>query len=318
MRLTLLKAKEAFRSKASAAELDFQLNRVCERLLVHGKFAGSLVRLAMRAPYGQLTLPRHFRTVEGVKVNSQVYELANHWYEFLPGKGNTLDFALDVARDLGDGWAVMHTPQAPAGSPPITNTTLVTDFPEGVGQIKVDYPGSTDYTVNVYGYDGNEIPVSLTFTTNHQVLTNPFARIVQIQAQRTPISITVTFIQTDSAVTTLANIEPTEEETYYRRYMIDIKRQDPNALVEVLAKRRHIEFTADDDVLPFANLSAIGLGLDALQHEKEDDHTLADQIWNKAVDMLNAELKDTLAENVSGTLRLFYPGHTTPYLRSHY
>lgn len=318
MRLTLLRAKEAFRNKAAAENLDFRLNRVCERLLLHGKFAGSLIRLAIRAPYGQLTLPRRFRTVEGVKVDSLVYELANHWYEFLPGKGNPKDFALDSVRDLGDGWAVMHTPQPPAGSPAPTITTLVTDFPQGLGSISVSYPGPTNYPIKIEGQDEDEVPQELNFTASGQSFTNPFARITRISTQRSAVRQVVTFTNTDSAQTVLAIISPSEEETYYRRYLIDIKSQEANAIVECLAKRRHIEFTSDDDILPFSNVSAIGLGLDALQHEDEDDHTLADQIWNKAVDILNKELKDTNAENTMPGVRFFYPGHSTPNLRSHY
>jgi hypothetical protein len=57
MRLTLLKAKEALKGKAPADKLEYRLNRACERMMTSGKYAGSLHRLALAAPYGQLTLP---------------------------------------------------------------------------------------------------------------------------------------------------------------------------------------------------------------------------------------------------------------------
>jgi hypothetical protein len=314
MRLTLLRAKEALSSKSPADRLEFRLNRACERLLLHGKFAGSLQRLAVLAPYGQLTLPRYYRTVEGVKVNGLVYELANLFYEYLPGKSDTFGYSLNAVRDLGDGWAVMHTPTLLTAVP--DPATPQQDFPDE-GTISVDYTGSEILVVTLSGRDQSGAPVDLVFN-GKETHANPFSRITRVHKEQGDVTVTVTFTDVDTTTTTLAIMDPLEEETYYRRYMIDTLKDQASVVVTALCKRRHIEFASDKDVLPFSNISALSLGMDALQYESEGDKTRADENWLSAVDILNQELKDTDGENSFPAVRFLYPAGTTPNLRSFY
>lgn len=297
--------------------MDYRLNRVCERLLTHGKFAGSIQRLAISAPYGQLTLPRSYRTVEGVKVNGLVHEMGNQWYEFLPGKSDAMGYSLDAVRDLGDGWAIMRAPRV---TPPtdVDATIPIQDIPNG-GTIEVDFSGADQPNIKVLieGRDVEGMPNSLEFT-GKQTLANPFARISRVHKDFSNVSVRITYETDDAIQTVLAIMEPTEEETYYRRYIIDNHVQSPTLAVAALCKRRHIEFTSDRDLLPFSNIYALERGLDALQYEAENDVTLADQYWMKAVDALNDELKDTNSANDFPVIRFVYPGHTYPKWTSQY
>jgi len=319
VRLTLLRAKEALAKKSPADDLDYRLNRVCERYILNGKFMGTTARIKLAAPFGQATLPRGFRTIEGVKVAGNVFGIANRWWDFLPGKGSSRAPSLSTVNDLGDGHANMYVPVL-LPTAPTTDASLLPDFPAG-GTITVAYSGGNDPMVSIQGRDINEMPVSLNFTgagTQNSV----FARISKISKQRNAGVVVVTFTAPNDAnyggaVTTLAVMEAVEEETYYRRYFIPLLAQQATVAVEGFCKRRHLEFTSDADVLPFTNISALGLGLDAYQAESEGDKTLANQFWNDGVAMLNSELGDANAEDQIPAIRFHYPGRTTPRLTSH-
>lgn len=312
MRLTLLRAKEALARKSPADQLEFRINRVCERYLLHGKFAGSLQRLAIYAPYGQVTLPRGYRTMEGVKIDGVVLEMANQWYELIPGQSDSFGYSLNAVRDLGDGWAVMRTP-------PIDSMDLTIpqqDFPEG-GTISVSYPGSETLATTIEGRDQDGVPITLEFT-GEQTLASPFSRISRIHKEIGDVPVTIRYTGEDAAITTIAIMEPTEEETYYRRYILDNFRLIEQVAAIALCKRRHIEFTSDSDILPFSNISALALGMDALQQEDEGEYARSDQLWAQGVDLLNKELQDTDGDNMFPAIRFLYPGRTQPNLTSFY
>lgn len=300
MRLTLLKAKEALRHKSPEDRLEFRINRAVERYLLHGKYAGSIHRLRLVAPYGQLTLPRYYRTIEGIKVDGYVYEIANQWYEMLPGRSDAIGYSLHALRDLGDGKAIMY------------------DLPTG-GTLTMTFSGGGQQTMTIYGTDADALPVTLTLNgASPQSAANPFVTIDRVHKETGTVAVRLTQVAADNTVTNLAIMAPTEEETYYRRYMLDTHVNEALATVVALAKLRHIEFTSDQDILPITNIGALELGMDALQYEAEDDITLANQYWNSGVDLLNKELGDTNADVSFPVIRMIYPGGTTPRLTSRY
>lgn len=283
-------------------------------------------RLKLAAPFGQVALPRGYRTLEGVKVNGRVYDIANRWWDFLPGKSSAFGATLPIVNDIGDGHAIMYIPTLLTTAPSPNQALVMPDFPingtSGPGTITVSFTaGGNDPKVHIEGRDMNEMPVILNFV-NSQTLTNVFARISLIQKQKNPVNVLVTYtapndVNYGGVVLTLANMEPAEEETYYRRYFIPTLAQQADIAIEGFCKRRHIEFTSDADILPFTNISALGLGLDAYQAEAEGDKTLADQNWNSGIALLNAELGDANAEDQIPSIRFHYPGRTTPRLTSH-
>lgn len=299
MRLTLLKAKEFLARKAPVELLNFRLNRTCERYLLNDKFTvGSLKNILVTVPFGQLTLPRQYRTVEGIKVDGAVYALANHWWEYLPGKTDTSGFSLAMVRDIGDGHATIY------------------DLPLD-GNLKVDYDGSETLVTKVYGEGADGMPLTITFN-GKETKPNTLISINRVRKEQGDVSVLLTHVADDATVTTLAPMWPREEETYYRRYMIDTKTSCPEVTVKALVKIRHIEFTNDDDVLPISNLSALEQGLDALQMESENDPSAAEKYWAIGISILNGELNDTNAEGAAPTMRFLYPGGVPPRLSSHY
>lgn len=277
----------------------------------HRKFVGSTERIAIRAPYGQLTLPRQYVSLLGVKVNGFHYDLGNQWYEFLPGNNDVSGFSLNAVRDLGDNWAIMYTPNT------LFDVTAPGRTLTPQAALAVDYSGATTEIVTIYGRDDEGMPISLVFT-GKQTLTNPFARIERIHKEFSSVPVRVTYTSADNVDTLLTLMEPFEEETAYHRYIVDTATDCETNTVGALVKRRHIEFTSDQDILPFGNISALEAGMDALQYYAENDVTLGDQYMDQAVALLNDEYGSTNGGNSFPKIRFVHAPGTTPNLTSHY
>lgn len=300
MRLTLLKAKEALRHRAPENVLEYRINRCCERLMLNGKFAGSIHTLRLPIIYGQMTAPQNYRTVEGFRLNNHIYDLADQFYQFLPGHSDLVcGCGIDALRDMGDGHAVIYT------LPPL-------------GTLLTNYDGSDAQTLTIYGTDSDGMPVTLVIPNKSAAVSNPFSYIDRIHKEQGPVSVRLSHIATDLTTTLLALMAPKTEETYYRRYMLDSLSTTASDTADVLAKLRHIEFTDEEDVLPFTNISALESMMDSLQFRKENDVNLADRYEMDAVNVLNQELGDTRANSTIPGIRMIYPGGTTPRLTSHY
>lgn len=285
----------------------------------HRKFVGSTHRIAIRALYGQVTLPRQYVSLLGVKVNGFHYDIGNQWYEFLPGNNDVSGFSLNAVRDLGDGWAIMYTPRVNEDTP-FDLTVPVNDIPDG-GTITVTHTArvaTPEEIVTIYGRDSEGMPVTLEFAGS-ETLPNPFARIERIHKEMGPTAVRISYKTDDDIETLLALMEPKEEETDYHRYIIDTRQcSAENTAVGALCKRRHIEFTSDQDILPFGNISALEAGMDALQFEAENDKPLAESYWDTAIKLLNEELGSTNTSTSFPKIRFVHAPGTTPNLTSRY
>lgn len=295
MRLTLLKAKEALRHRCPEDQLEYRINRCCERLMLNGKFAGAMrvIRLALR--YGEAGLPTEYRTIEGFRICDRNYHLANQWYEFLPGLpvacGLIVGCGMAPLRDLGDGNATIY-------SLPL------------LGKLSIDYTGSVAQIVTIYGTNADAMPIKLVIADKTQNPDNPFVMIDRIHKEQGPVAVSVTHTDADAVTTRLAMLAPTCEESFYRRYKLDSVATTLAATADVLATRRHVEFTDDEDVIPFSNISALESMMDSLQYRKENDITLADRYENDAVNVLNQELGETNPNSAYPTIRFLHPGGT--------
>lgn len=302
MRLTLLRAKEALAKKAPADELEFRLNRAVERLLLNGKFSGSMQNIALTAPYGQVALPQMYRTIEGVKVDGIVAPVANQWYQYMPGKSDFCGCGLELVRDLGDGHALMR------------------DLPL-LGTLKLTYTSGTPQVLTIYGTDADGLPTTIVITGAVPV-TNPFATVTRVHKALipvdAPVGVKLVHTDVDSNETTLCLIMPFQEETFYRRYAIDTRSSVEDLTILAICKRRHVEFTQDQDTLPFSNISALSLALDGLQMESENDVNLSRSYFSDAVGLLNAELADTNAKTDLPPFRIVHAPGGRPKFRSHY
>jgi len=298
MRLTFATAQTALASHApdDTDILKDRINRAVERVILDGKWNGSTQRIAIACQNGDITLPRHYRTIEGVKISGWVTPLTNGWYEFLEGKGDCLGYDMTNVRSLGDGFAIMH------------------DLPAG-GDLE------TTEDLEIYGFDENYLPLTLTLAASTPTA-NPFTGISRVHKDSTTDEAVLTHTATDLTETVLARMEASEQETFYRRYRIDNFVDNANITedptVEALVKLRHIELVNDEDVLPITNITALGWAMDSLQYMGENDHTVADGYHNRAVQLLNQELQDGHSVDEVPTIKIHYPGGTTPRLQSFY
>lgn len=386
-RLTLIRAKEALSNKCPADKLEYRLNRVCERIILNGKWVGSLQKIAIAAPFGQIALPGQYRTIEGIRVNGTALEINPKWYSWLPGFHDRTGFSLTGVRDMGDNFATMY--DLPLGgslytSPPtvnisgngsgasalavidsslmlgyagtivggrVTGVTLMTpgsgytnatiSFSGGGGNgaqavavisggfitdirltvggnLTLSYPGSEpSLTMILTGTDINYLPLTLTLTGNTTVA-NPFTNITRVHTETVDVNMTLFHTDANGIITNLAIMGPTDEEFSVRRYMVDTLRTQSQVTVEALVKLRHREFVSDQEVLPIDNISALSLGLDALNFEDQNALDISQKYWDKAVEVLNSELGDDIGSNTNPGLRFLYPGKTAPRHTSHY
>jgi hypothetical protein len=313
MRLTLGIAKEKLASHSPAEVLEDRINRAIERILVDGKFNGSLDRIMLQVLYGDLTLPRQYRTVEGVKIDRnndgsfRVRVLTNGWYEFLEAKVTVQDlnrqgFGMDTVQSRGDGWPIMH------------------DLPQG-GFFQLAFTGSPNPTVTISGRDANFMPIQLVLN-NTTITANPFTRIDRVHMGITPFVTFLTHVTDNPVISTtvttnLAIMEPLEQETFYRRYHDDSLSNVPTCNAICYVKKRHLEYESDNDILEITNLTALGFEMDSLQYMAENDISVANQYHDEAIRVLNEELKDVHAVDEVPTLRFRYPGGCNR-LVSHY
>ncbi len=160
------------------------------------------------------------------------------------------------------------------------------------------------------------MPISATLSDTAATIANPFTRIERMHKEQTDFVVTVNQVATDTTVTNLAFMEPSEEETFYRRYKDDSIANIASCNVLAYVKRRHLEVTSEQDVLPITNITALGLEMDSLQYLAENDHTVSDGYHAKALEILNAELKDSHSSDEIPIIRFHYPGGA-PKLTTH-
>jgi len=96
----------------------------------------------------------------------------------------------------------------------------------------------------------------------------------------------------------IAILAPDETLPQYRRYAIPGFEREEGATVTVLAKRKFIPVTSDDDDLIVTNLGA--LKMMAIAIEKEENNNLAEaaNYEQKAVELLREELKEVEGANI--------------------
>jgi hypothetical protein len=382
MRLVLGKLKEVVGHKSPPDMLEYRLNRVFERAITSGKWNGTLQILGLVARFGEVALPRYYRTIEGVKVDGYVRDVTNRWWDYLPGKADAYGYSLEYVRDLGDGKATLYAlplggrgykavPTATivgngtgaqlqvqvkdgavsgveviSGGSGYTTATVVFSFPslpdtqtvgsganavatieEGKianvaliveGTLTLFYPGSETLSMTIYGTDKDFMPAQLTLTGNGTTAANPFVRIDRIHKEQGDVVLTLQHTSFDNTlITPLAIMSPGEEETYYRRYIVDTLCTRATATISALCKLRHVELNNDQDVVPFSNIAAIETGLDGVQYLSENDVTLAKQYFDDMINILNNELADTKSVDEVPAIRFHYPGRTEPRWNSH-
>lgn len=307
--ISALAAARAFPADLDAAGQKAVTNEALERIINSGRFNGTEGRLAVTVnSSGEMTLPRGWKTVTGVKVNGWVRNLASPWYDFLPGTDELSQWSTNVV-DEGTGFPTFSLPTAL-----VTDAGGVQSVQRVPAKLRITCAGASG-TVEVHGQDVDGAEV-YTGTQRGTVLTFNAAKAApyfyNITAVIKPVTTAVAYLYAcydDSTEEIIGVYQPGETVPNYRRYLVgEAANRDPNDLeavaVEIKARREHIDLVADNDVCPISNFGGLKNAVLSVTYENEGEGTRSDGHFNKALKLLNDELKLLRPPSEIGAIRV--------------
>ena len=284
-----------------------RLNSALERIYNSGKWKGLVTTVSFtNTPGGNwfpdedvqyVTLPRQYQAILGIQfaasglpgIPRQVYP---RWQEYIAGGGGELSpgTSMQMAVDIGDGHPVAVDPTLPF------YIEFQTIDPDDV---------TTTFQVAGIDSDGNSVfdeygNAWLNVTANSVYTGVLWSRITEIKKPVTQGDVNLLAISQDQTGTSLiSTYEATETVPQYKRYRLGGSQFA--AQFNCLCKRRFVELVNgpdDDTVIIPSNEGALKLTLMALQYEDKNDMERAEEYFNKAIQLLNAELKEDMGDPV--------------------
>lgn len=269
------------------AELRNNINRFLERVVSEGKWTGTVVQAIITAyedAYENkfITLPRHLETcLRGGQLGYKTRAVQSEWYQYLPqGRGilKSDQSYYGPLQDMGDGFVTFRDIETPS------QLTLSSSETECAGNY-IWIRGKDSNGDKIYSeVDGDMVEgIRLDLGSGTQTTSDTFSEIYSVE--KTPTTGIVTL---SAGAITLAKYEAGERAISYRRYRVD-KNADT---IKGIFKRRHVWAISDNDPLFPDNLEAIKLGLMALNAEDKSDVERSQYYMDRAILLLNAELKE--------------------------
>lgn len=285
-----------------------KLNSALERVYNSGKWKGLMATVSFNNSLNgnwfpdeavqYLTLPRQYQSISGIQFGAPGLPaiprlVFPRWQEYIAGGNGQLSpgTSMQMAVDMGDGFVVNTDP---------TQSFYIrfesTD-PQDVS-VSIKVRGIDSNGVDVFDGNGNSyltIPVNTTFTSV------TWGKITEIHKPITEGGINLYAVNpTDSTQKSLiADYEATETVPSYKRYKLGAS--EFASRINCLCKRRFVYLVngADDEtIINPANEGALKLTLMALQYEDKNDLERAEEYFNKAIQLLNAELKEDMGNPV--------------------
>jgi hypothetical protein len=208
---------------------------------------------------------------------------------------------------------------------------------DGTTPYRVAYPGTGRLRVSssdagdngdilyVHGYDSNKRivhtaagvdgePITLNSATP-AFTTNSFSRVTGLIRSTGEGRVTVAWEDPDTlALTTIAELEPGQPASAYRRYRVLIPGCET---LQVVALRRPVPLVQSTDVVNPSNLGALKMAMTALIYEENNDLERSEQFWAKCYSLLDEELKFNRG-GALGTLRVQIHGLKQRKVSNHY
>lgn len=294
--MTLAQARQLLHQHISPngpddASVPLRINEVCERFFVSGRWKGMIVEVDLDASQGYVTLPRRCESILGVTVAKAPRTPFSRWYSFVPGGPGQVSTGNysgpDLILDAGDNHPVFRDP------------------PYESFRLRVKVPGTSDrdtgnYVVlkgndadgnPVYSADGSE-GLLLNLTASANTTSQYFSSITGVLKPLTQGYLTLWAVDALNQETQIGEYEPGETNIGYRRYRIVQADNAEVPAVRALCKRRFVPVLSEnDDIIP-DNMGALKLGLISLKYEDTNDLERATEYFQKALSLLNAELKE--------------------------
>ena len=297
MRITLGQAREQLYSSIVPSidnqfnidKFNSYLNLAQERLINSGKWNGTISPVRFLSPDGIITLPRNFISILASKwVKDQAsgpIQIHNNWFSYLnattdlwssshwPRYGYNNTFI----NDIGDGFCTFK-------DSPYTSCTL---------KIEIENNLDSGNSVVIQGKDANDNPVTITHT-----LSFPNSNTTQVfNGTITMFQKPVTFGRINLYAvdgvnqTLIGSYDSSETTASYHRYSVP---NEPEVdYIDALCKRRYVPCITDTDEVIISNLGALKNMLTSLKFEDEADLERSEMFFNKALQLLNGENKET-------------------------
>ena len=237
-----------------------------------------------------ITLPRNYQAVLGVTFDGMPRLTYPKWQEYIAGGGGGLTAGGGMQKiiDAGDGfvtWADPTTsfyPRFEISDAQDVGKTVTFTGVDVFGSAVHDSTGNTGFTVTLAS-------PGVTFSTQR------IARITSIRKALTegPVNLFAVDPDNGSLKSQLAIYAPTETVPSYKRYKL--VSTDSVQTVGCLCKRRFVPLVngPDDNVVVIPdNEGALKMMLMALQYEDKNDLERAESYSQKALQLLNSELKE--------------------------
>ena len=312
MSLTLTQARQKLYKYVSPT-LDAQLvtdkiNSALERIYNSGKWKGLMASISFNNQLNgnwfpdeavqYLTLPRQFQSISGIQFGAAGLPaiprlVFPRWQEYIAGGNGQLSpgTSMQMAVDMGDGYAVHTDPTQPF------YIRFESNDPEDTSaSIKVMGIDSTgDHVFDAAGNSFLNVPVNTTLTSV------TWGKITEIHKPVTQGGINFYAVNPNDTTqkSLIADYEATETIPQYKRYKLGAS--EFAARINCLCKRRYVELVNgpdDETMIVPNNEGALKLTLMALQYEDKNDLERAEEYFNKAIQLLNAELKEDMGDPV--------------------
>jgi hypothetical protein len=250
-----------------------------------------LVEVDLNASPGYVTLPRRCESILGITVEKAPITPFGRWYSFVPGGPGQLDSSAysgpDLILDEGDNHPIFI-------DSPFDSFRLRVKVPNATDRDENNYlivKGTDDSGKTIYTSDGEEGCI-LSMNGAEVTSTEYFTTITGVSKPLTLGYVTLWAVDATGNEFQIGEYEPGETNIGYRRYRVVRASGSETPVIRALCKRRFIPAVSEsDDIIP-DNLGALKLGLISLKYEDTNDLERATEYFNRALSLLNAELKE--------------------------
>ena len=297
MRITLAEARQqlyasivpSIDNQSNIDRFNSYLNLAQERLINSGKWNGTIFPVRFYSPDGIISLPRSFISALAAKwvkdQSSGPIKIQNGWFSYLT--------------PISDLWSASYWPRYGF------NNTFISDLGDGFPTF-LDSPYA-EYTIRVEIENildiGNEVVIKGTDVNGINIITtipldDPSITTVDVfngpltMFQKAITNGRVNIYAVNGAnETKIGSYEATETTASYHRYSVP---NEPKIdYIDALCKVRYVPCILDTDEVIVSNLGALKNMLISLKFEDEADLERSEMFFNKALQLLNGETKET-------------------------
>jgi len=274
-------AEKFFPADKTSPEFLDRVSEVVERFHTRGFWVGAKSTFSIALPSaadGLLYLPYFLDSIVSARIDKKPIITRGPTYEFLYDGPGELD------PDVGCNGAVIDRGQSPISA----------SFPSTAGVLRFTAAAAdAGKKIRVLGYDDSGDRVltggvpgeEVTLVDGTVDTTTTFSAIQGIQKEVTQASVTCHHVGTTN--TLLVTMESFMELPLFRSYVSVVDDSSVNLIA--YCKRRPIPVSSEEDYIMPGNLSALKLGLYALNYEEKNDGPRAKEFWRDAEEILNNE-----------------------------